>query len=1259
VALVLVVAQPGLTLAQDGSWLPGIGNMSSSLSLGDQLRDGNDNWWGGFGDPSSSPGTNGTVFAVASYQGRLVVGGGFSTAGGIYVSNVAMWDGAAWVGLGNGLNSTVYALGVYGDRLIAAGDFTQSGTTTVSRIAQWDGVTWSPLGAGMDGTVRSLCLYGGELVAGGDFLQAGGLQANRIARWNGSSWGIFSVGVNNTVSATAVYNGNLVVGGYFDQAGTVSASRVAFWDGTDWYRMSTGLNGTVRALYSYGGELIAGGDFTSYLAKWNGAVWSVLGGGADNAVCTLGSYEGDLIAGGYFNYVGGTNCRRIGRWNGTNWSQLGSGTNYGVFAITQIGTYLLVGGEFNSAGGQSAYYVARWDGSAWSGLASRGLSGSCSAVLANADLAYLGGDFSSAGGSSAQRVARWNGAAFSALSDGMNSLVTSLASLGADVYAGGTFTSAGGSTALSIARWSGSSWSSVGGGMNHNVRALTTWSNSIIAGGEFTVAGSTSANRVARWDGSNWYALGAGTDGPVYALAQFGSGLAVGGSFTNAGGQSASYVAVWDGSTWTPLPGLNGVVRSLYVHQGVLIAGGDFTDGANLRYIAQWTGTSWTPVGTGMSGTVRALTSYDGRLIAGGSFTQAGGATVNNIAGWDGASWSSLGAGANNTVRALSPYGSVLLVGGDFTTAGGKPSYNIARWTASSAADLQIVDVQWSPATPYPNMPVQVRALVRNAGLVTAGPSTTRIWVDGEAVCDLAIGTVYGSQDTWTDWCQVDPLAIGTHSVEACADVLNEVQEAFEDNNCRTEDLEIAVPDAYYIPEGLSFNAGDTNVEIPIRLRYSQEFYRYELRLTYDPTVFSFRDYSFSGTRVQNLYDFDYNYLEGALWFRVYYRWNCPGVPPGDGIVLKLYFDVNQSAAGGPTSFGFADADGYYNRVYLCDGSAPTPALLGGSINIVPLAPYEINAISDIGNDQGRRVRLRWNAEWNDREDAGYPIVSYDIFRRIDANLKHSIAPAPGSVEDNGLEQLRYPPGDWDFVKSVPASGELEYSTICETLCDSTIVDGVCWSTFFVRAKTSQPTMFFDTPPDSGYSVDNLAPGVPQGLRNEGRELAWTPNQEDDFSYYSVYASTDAEFDPMTDTLLGRTAESSFTLEGVDPVFVHVAATDFAGNQGGAATMAMPSAANDPEQVLRWDLSLVGENPSRDRARIRYEVPRSARIEVSVFDAAGRIVAVLVDEARPPGRFEATWDGRDVSGGRAASGVYFCRLRAPGVQETKKILLTR
>jgi hypothetical protein len=36
-----------------------------------------------------------------------------------------------------------------------------------------------------------------------------------------------------------------------------------------------------------------------------------------------------------------------------------------------------------------------------------------------------------------------------------------------------------------------------------------------------------------------------------------------------------------------------------------------------------------------------------------------------------------------------------------------------------------------------------------------------------------------------------------------------------------------------------------------------------------------------------------------------------------------------------------------------------------------------------------------------------------------------------------------------------------------------------------------------------------------------------------------------------------------------------------------------------------------------------------------------------------------TWDGRDSSGREVAAGVYFVRLEAAGVNETKKITLLR
>lgn len=67
-------------------------------------------------------------------------------------------------------------------------------------------------------------------------------------------------------------------------------------------------------------------------------------------------------------------------------------------------------------------------------------------------------------------------------------------------------------------------------------------------------------------------------------------------------------------------------------------------------------------------------------------------------------------------------------------------------------------------------------------------------------------------------------------------------------------------------------------------------------------------------------------------------------------------------------------------------------------------------------------------------------------------------------------------------------------------------------------------------------------------------------------------------------------------------------------------------------------------NPSAERTRIGFGLPRRAHARLDVVDLAGRRVATLVDAWVEAGWQEAVWDGRDVRGGRAGSGVYFCRL---------------
>lgn len=83
-------------------------------------------------------------------------------------------------------------------------------------------------------------------------------------------------------------------------------------------------------------------------------------------------------------------------------------------------------------------------------------------------------------------------------------------------------------------------------------------------------------------------------------------------------------------------------------------------------------------------------------------------------------------------------------------------------------------------------------------------------------------------------------------------------------------------------------------------------------------------------------------------------------------------------------------------------------------------------------------------------------------------------------------------------------------------------------------------------------------------------------------------------------------------------------------------------------------------NPFGARTVIRYELSKRTDVRIDVYDVAGRLVRTLVDtRGRPAGSFEAIWDGRDSGGYRVASGVYFYRIVAAGLHETRKMAILR
>jgi len=77
-------------------------------------------------------------------------------------------------------------------------------------------------------------------------------------------------------------------------------------------------------------------------------------------------------------------------------------------------------------------------------------------------------------------------------------------------------------------------------------------------------------------------------------------------------------------------------------------------------------------------------------------------------------------------------------------------------------------------------------------------------------------------------------------------------------------------------------------------------------------------------------------------------------------------------------------------------------------------------------------------------------------------------------------------------------------------------------------------------------------------------------------------------------------------------------------------------------------------NPFNPSTTIRYELPRTSRVTLTVYDVLGQQVSVLVNERKDAGVHEVSFDGSNL-----ASGVYFYRIQAGDFVQTHRLLLLK
>lgn len=524
-------------------------------------------------------GVDGPVQTVLAAGDSLYVAGRFETAGGVPARGIALWDGNAWSPLGSGIPYRGWGTGVrslirYQGRLLAGGDFDSAGAVASVGLGSWDGSSWSALEGFNPGWVTAMAESDGVLEVGSfPYLQ----------QWDGAQWRSGPAGANGslygeTKALRADESGLIAVGQFSIEPsvwGPVAGFNIARWDGGDWipyepwtpamHGLAAGPGWAARVvdLAAVGDRLAAtgwvgfAGTGTGWLelqgiTTWDGSGWSAIPFGP-SAGWTYGTPEallgeGDtLYAAGQFRFYPEGDHAPVLRWEKDAWTRLDTLSEHGSCLLRYHGR-LVLGTQRRSSNDPTAAGVHLWSGHSWDPVgrtASIDQFHGVAALTEHDGLLVAAGSFTSIDGVEAEGVAAWDGNSWKSLGGPPGGyfgspLMWDIASYDGKLVVAGAF--ADGDDSKSLMLWDGVSWN-LFPGIAGPVTALSVIGGRLYAGGDLRLGSSPEPVSVAIWDGVRWTPFGSGVNGWIGALCEFRGDLYVGGGFSRAGGASSFGIA--------------------------------------------------------------------------------------------------------------------------------------------------------------------------------------------------------------------------------------------------------------------------------------------------------------------------------------------------------------------------------------------------------------------------------------------------------------------------------------------------------------------------------------------------------------------------------------------------------------------------------------------------------------------------------------------------------------------------------------------
>lgn len=427
-------------------------------------------------------------------------------------------------------------------------------------------------------------------------------------------------------------------------------------------------------------------------------------------------------------------------------------------------------------------------------------------------------------------------------------------------------------------------------------------------------------------------------------------------------------------------------------------------------------------------------------------------------------------------------------------------------------------------------------------------------------------------------------------------------------------------------------------------------------------------------------FDVDYFYFTGEAgdWVDVYVDNSfvdaevslLPQVGPFNSVIDNSSCG-SYMYVGAPCCYLYSYHDGFfYDRIiwqlpvtggYFVEVQSPTGDTGGYVLYIDKLtSAAAITSITDVPNDQGKRVKLQFTAPELDQMN----VADFDYWG--------------AGVNFYQIERRKSPiSNDWEFAGELNAIGKAGQSYIVEA---STVFDSANTSFRVVTVggnvdRQGRFTTF--SPTAIGQSYDNIAPTfldeytlAPQS--GDGIDVAAEVdygggnNGVSDIRFYNIYRSDVSGFTPNAGNLIATLETNNQKIrytdaeyDGSTEFYYVIQVVDDGGNKVFSKEVNTVTSVENEAVPTVYSLSQNYPNPFNPSTTVKFGIPQAADVTIKIYDILGQEVKTLVNRNLAPGFHTVNFDASNL-----ISGMYIYRIQANGVDgsnftDVKKMLLVK